>query len=69
MPDGGLCLLDWASAGIFPRLFEDCAQELTASNDAEFTKAMFNLLNLNDLEMKNAKAVLNAHYHAVRYRK
>ncbi|KAJ0424991.1 kinase-like protein [Aspergillus carlsbadensis] len=59
--DGPLCLLDWASAGYYPRLFEFCAQWVIEGKDGSFNSLLLNSIEpLSDHEMKQKEALLCA---------
>ncbi|KIW11717.1 hypothetical protein PV08_11019 [Exophiala spinifera] len=57
--DGSLCLLDWASAGYCPRLFEFCAQWIIEGKDGSFNSILLNSMNpLSDIELGQKEAIL-----------
>ncbi|KAJ5882714.1 kinase-like protein [Penicillium subrubescens] len=43
--DGSLCLIDWASAGYYPRLFEFCAQWIIEGKDGGFNSLLLKSMN------------------------
>ncbi|KAH8423661.1 uncharacterized protein LDX57_001420 [Aspergillus melleus] len=43
-PDGSICLLGWASAGFYPRLFEFWAQWVVDGKESLFNKLLLNLM-------------------------
>lgn len=47
--DGSLCLVDWASAGYYPRLFEFCAQWIIKGKDGAFNSMLLEYMNVNPL--------------------
>lgn len=62
--DGSLCLLDWASAGFYPRLFEFCMQWIFEGKDGTFNslllKSMSSINPLPDHEMKEKQPMMCA---------
>ncbi|KAJ5757736.1 kinase-like protein [Penicillium nucicola] len=59
--DGSLCLLDWASAGFYPRLFEFCVQWIVDRKDGDFNSLLLQLVKpLSDYEMAQKDAILCA---------
>jgi thiamine kinase-like enzyme len=59
LEDGSLCLVDWASAGYYPRLFEFCAQWIIEGKDGAFHSLLLSSLNpLPDQEMAQREAML-----------
>ncbi|PYI34555.1 kinase-like protein [Aspergillus indologenus CBS 114.80] len=59
--DGSLCLLDWGSAGYYPRLFEFCAQWVVEGTDGSFNSVLLNSMNpLPDTELGQREAILCA---------
>lgn len=59
--DGSLCLLDWASAGYFPRLFEFCVQWIVDGKDGCFNSVLLSSMNpLSDQEMTQKEPMLYA---------
>ncbi|KAJ5812927.1 kinase-like protein [Penicillium robsamsonii] len=59
--DGSLCLLDWASAGFYPRLFEFCMQWIFDGKDGSFNSLLLESMNpLSDHEMAQKDAILCA---------
>lgn len=45
LADGSLCLIDWASAGFYPRLFERCALKLNIDKEGDWNAKLFELLD------------------------
>ncbi|KAJ6088011.1 hypothetical protein N7467_006925 [Penicillium canescens] len=43
--DGSLCLINWASARYYPRLFEFCAQWIIEGKDGEFNSLLLKSMN------------------------
>ncbi|KAI9036790.1 uncharacterized protein KD926_001312 [Aspergillus affinis] len=43
-PDGSICLVGWASAGFYPRLFEFWAQWVVDGKEGPFNKLLLNLM-------------------------
>ncbi|KAL2827888.1 kinase-like protein [Aspergillus pseudoustus] len=59
--DGSLCLLDWASAGYYPRLFEFCAQLIIEGKDGKFNSIPLDSMKpLSDEEAVQKESVLCA---------
>ena len=42
--DGTICLLDWESAGFYPRLFEVCRQRIFMGQDGKFNKLLLDCM-------------------------
>ncbi|KAJ5575970.1 kinase-like protein [Penicillium sp. DV-2018c] len=58
--DGSLCLIDWASAGYYPRLFEFCAQWIIEGKDGEFNSLLLkSMSSLPYQEMAQKESVLS----------
>ncbi|CAI7650068.1 unnamed protein product [Penicillium bialowiezense] len=59
--DGTLCLVDWASAGFYPRLFEFCMQWILDGKDGDFNSILLELADpLSDHEMAQKDAMMCA---------
>ncbi|KGO55731.1 hypothetical protein PEX1_062240 [Penicillium expansum] len=59
--DGSLCLVDWASAGFYPRLFEFCIQWIFDGKDGSFNSLLLESVDpLSDYEMAQKEAILCA---------
>jgi aminoglycoside phosphotransferase (APT) family kinase protein len=59
--DGSLCLIDWASAGYYPRLFEFCVQWVVEGKDGSFNSLLLNSMEpLSDQEIEQKEAILCA---------
>lgn len=59
--DGSLCLIDWASAGYYPRLFEFCMQWIIEGRDGSFNSLLLNSMDpLPDQEMAQKEPILCA---------
>lgn len=59
--DGSLCLIDWASAGYYPRLFEFCAQWIIEGKDSTFNSLLLkSMTSLPVQEMAQKQALLCA---------
>lgn len=57
--DGSLCLLDWASAGYYPRLFEFCVQWITEGKDGSFNSLLLDKMNpLSGQEMAQKESIM-----------
>ena len=69
LDDGSVCLLDWASAGFYPRLFEICGQRVIFGKEGNFNKLLLD--SMNDLSMeeeKQAMLILRVFHNIQRYR-
>ncbi|KAF3391939.1 hypothetical protein DPV78_010612 [Talaromyces pinophilus] len=54
--DGSFCLIDWSSAGYYPRLFEFCAQWVIEGKDGDFNSLLLKSMNpLSHPEMAQKK--------------
>ncbi|QKX62405.1 uncharacterized protein TRUGW13939_09564 [Talaromyces rugulosus] len=59
--DGTLCLLDWATAGYYPRLFEFSVQWILDGKDGNFNSLMLKYMNpLSEQEMAQKEAFMCA---------
>ncbi|KAJ5544173.1 kinase-like protein [Penicillium frequentans] len=59
--DGSLCLIDWASAGFYPRIFEFCVQWIFDGKDGNFNSLLLKSMNpLLDQEMAQKEPILCA---------
>lgn len=66
--DGSFCLLDWASAGFYPRFFEICVLRLNAWLQVDFNSQVLCLLEaLSQDEESQAQLLQKAYYLAQRY--
>lgn len=69
--DGSLCLIDWASAGYYPRVFEFCAQWIIQGKDGAFNSLLLEFMNGNpplpDHEMAQKEALLWAWRNTQKY--
>jgi hypothetical protein len=53
--DGSICLLDWASAGFYPRLFEVCTLRLNSRRDGDWNNRLLHFVeDLSDEEQTQA---------------
>ncbi|KAJ6087771.1 kinase-like protein [Penicillium canescens] len=61
LEDGSMCLVDWASAGYYPRLFEFCMQRTFDRIDGNFHSLLLKLMNLlSDQAMAQRNSILCA---------
>ncbi|KAK9850830.1 hypothetical protein MYU51_011403 [Penicillium brevicompactum] len=61
LEDGSLCLIDWASAGFYPRLFEFSMQWILDGKDGDFNSNLLELVEpLSDHEMAQKEAFICA---------
>ncbi|KAJ5713789.1 kinase-like protein [Penicillium malachiteum] len=57
--DGPPCIIDWASAGFYPRLFEFCAQWVIEGKDGSYNSRLLNSMQpLSDRETAQKDAFL-----------
>jgi serine/threonine protein kinase len=68
LEDRSLCLLDWASAGFYPRLFERCALRINVRGKDSWNAKLLELLdNLDQNESLQAQLLEQAYYLGVKY--
>ncbi|OCL07946.1 kinase-like protein [Glonium stellatum] len=68
LQDGSLCLVDWATAGFYPRLFERCALNLNIEKDDDWiTKLLQQLDDLDEGEKSQARLLEQAYYLGQKY--
>ncbi|KAG9236668.1 hypothetical protein BJ875DRAFT_455860 [Amylocarpus encephaloides] len=67
LQDGFLCLIDWASAGFYPRLFEVCLLRITHGMKGFFVSDVLQLGDLTDKEEVHIKSMLQAYNNTARY--
>ena len=68
LADGSLCLLDWASAGFYPRLFEICTLRLNARKQGDWNrKILQNLPDVDEDEEIQAQLLQRAYYLGQKY--
>lgn len=69
--DGPLCVLDWASAGWYPRFFEYCALDLNSGErgkDIRFTQRLMEAMSpLTDAEKHQVSLLETFQYNNIRY--
>ncbi|MCJ1345566.1 hypothetical protein MMC31_003773 [Peltigera leucophlebia] len=66
--DEAPCLLDWASAGYYPRVFEFCAQLIVEGKDARFNRLLLDAMTkLECVESEQIAPVLQAWSNMQRY--
>ncbi|KAJ5354876.1 kinase-like protein [Penicillium brevicompactum] len=59
--DGSFCLIDWASAGYYPRLFEFCAQWIIEGKDGRFNSLLLESMNpLSSQELAQKESIMSA---------
>lgn len=63
LEDGSLCLIDWASAGFYPRLFERCALRLGIKNEGDWNAKLLELLDVLDKGEKSQAELLEQAYY------
>lgn len=71
LEDGSICLLDWASAGYYPRFFEFCALRVNTGDngrDLRFTQQLMKAMKpLTKMEVHQQDLVLRARFNNIRY--
>lgn len=68
LEDGSLCLIDWDSAGYYPRLFERAGLEINVRKENQFNVKLLRLLDeLDEGEASQAQLVKRAFFLQVRY--
>jgi serine/threonine protein kinase len=68
LQDGSLCLIDWNSAGFYPRLFERCALEINVRKENDWNTKLLGLLGeLDEDEKSQAQLLERAYYLGQRY--
>jgi serine/threonine protein kinase len=68
LEDGSLCLIDWTSAGFYPRLFERCVLRINRRGKDPWNDKLLNLLDtLDEHEMSQAQLLEKAAYFGVKY--
>jgi hypothetical protein len=66
--DGGICLVDWASAGFYPRLFEFWAQWNIEGKDGSFNRLLLDFMKpLRDYEMAQKSPICRVWYNIQKY--
>ena len=62
------CLLDWASAGYYPRVFEFCVQLIVEGKDGKFNRILLDAMTeLRQVESEQIKSILQAWSNMQRY--
>jgi serine/threonine protein kinase len=67
LQDGSICLLDWASAGFYPRIFEECVLRITRGLEGSFLSNGLKLEGLTDEEEVQIKSMIQAYSNSVRF--
>ena len=68
LDDGSFCLLDWESAGFYPRFFEFCAQSFLDHHDEEFSRRFLESMEqLTEAEEEQRRFVSIACGNSLRY--
>ncbi|KAJ5107241.1 kinase-like protein [Penicillium angulare] len=66
--DGSVCLLDWASAGFYPKLFEFCMQWIFEGKEGRFTSVLLESMNsLPEQELAQKDSMMWAWRNIQRY--
>jgi aminoglycoside phosphotransferase (APT) family kinase protein len=67
-PDGGICLVDWASAGFYPRFFEFWAQWIIEGKDGSFNGLLLDSMSpLRDHETALKKTICRVWHNIQKY--
>ena len=68
LEDNSLCLLDWESAGFYPRFFETSQQRYIYGKDGDFNRLLLESMEaLTEKEEADSILVLNATFNMIRY--
>ncbi|KAH9221293.1 kinase-like domain-containing protein [Leptodontidium sp. 2 PMI_412] len=68
LKDGSVCLLDWATAGFYPRFFEICLLKIMAGNHGCYETTLINRLKkLTDDEEAQMSLLESSFYNGIRY--
>ncbi|KAL5317343.1 hypothetical protein ACEPPN_014438 [Leptodophora sp. 'Broadleaf-Isolate-01'] len=67
LEDGSMCLLDWASAGFYPRVFEECVLRITRGLRDFFNEDALKLRDLTEKEEVQINSMMQAYYNSVRF--
>jgi len=67
LEDSSVCLLDWASAGFYPRVFEECVLRITRGLRDSFDEDALKLRDLTDKEEVQINSMMQAYYNSVRF--
>ncbi|KAL9127499.1 MAG: hypothetical protein Q9175_007718 [Cornicularia normoerica] len=66
--DGTIFLLDWESAGFYPRVLEVCAQRIILGKDGDFNRILLDhMADLTEEEEVQAKLIMQAYSNGQRY--
>lgn len=50
LENGSVCLVDWASAGVYPRFFEICLLKVMENSHKDYERTLINRIKLTDEE-------------------
>lgn len=67
LQDGSICLLDWASAGFYLRVFEECVIRITRGLRNFFDEDVLKLRDLTEKEEIQINSMMLAYYNSVRF--
>ncbi|XMA08967.1 hypothetical protein WAI453_001758 [Rhynchosporium graminicola] len=67
LEDGSVCLLDWASSGFCPRVFEECAIRVARGLKDSFDEDALKPKDLSEKEEVQISSMMQAYYNSVRY--
>lgn len=68
LEDDSFCLLDWESAGFYPRFFETCVQRVNYMKDGDFNRLLLESMEgLNEKEETDTTLILQACNHMTRF--
>jgi serine/threonine protein kinase len=66
--NGPLCLIDWADAGFYPRIFERCTLRLNSRRPGDWNGQLLNLLpEVSKDEIYQMQLLERAHYRGIQY--
>jgi serine/threonine protein kinase len=67
LQDGSICLLDWSSAGFYPRVLEECTLRITRGLEGSFRDDGLKLDGLTNEEEAQIELILRAYSNSVRF--
>ncbi|KAI9046797.1 hypothetical protein LZ554_008879 [Drepanopeziza brunnea f. sp. 'monogermtubi'] len=67
LQDGSVCLLDWCSAGFYPRFFEACLLKINEFSHMDYETKLIDRLELMDDEKAQLSLLMHSFYNGIRY--
>ncbi|KAH7305400.1 hypothetical protein BKA65DRAFT_202184 [Rhexocercosporidium sp. MPI-PUGE-AT-0058] len=67
LEDDSICLLDWASAGFYPRVFEEYVIRITRRLRDSFNEDALKLRDLTEKEEVQINSMMQAYYNSMRF--